>query len=442
MLKQQGEYNTKNHELQNCHMYDQRTTYHNTPTPSPKSLSAHTVKQEFLAKTRETLIKERNIYLANQIIHTASSGIKWLLLYPKQYRILLFADANQIIGRHKSPNKYESKEPGCLHAWNNMQIEHIKHLADKNHDHTFISLNFYLDTHRWVTKDVRNLYCESKPGELRDITHTFTFCNHYCTLKGLRSAIHFQHALACEHFNLRGWNHNTYLFQTKLPNQEWTPASDYFLLNKDGFIPSACEDDTYYSFTQLRQRYRPLLGIRSLAQFHQHRFKECTTELLNRLNDRLNAIFWGNFSKQERLHQTLLVISEYLPRLQQIHITTDGSSRTNIAVINYIMISFGYPPFTFWNPNHTNMVDSYDCYQQLLAALNNSCILIASSKKSTDALAEFMPAFEAINKNRTSHHTKQRAIGTGELSEAYISQGLKLTETLNNFLDTLDDQNK
>ncbi|GAA4648840.1 hypothetical protein GCM10023116_11140 [Kistimonas scapharcae] len=80
-----------------------------------------------------------------------------------------------------------------------------------------------------------------------------------------------------------------------------------------------------------------------------------------KMNKKLVTLCKSKKDEEARLDALLDILSKAIPRLQQLHIPMDGTGRTNLLLIHYLLAYCDLPPVVLMDPNATSILHKKRC---------------------------------------------------------------------------------
>ncbi|WP_081622090.1 Fic family protein [Endozoicomonas elysicola] len=313
----------------------------------------------------------------------AKQGILYFKNIPPQYLILFFADPKQIIHDGVSPKEYDARETGCTKAWCKGMEYILELLSDAGDSNPVVHWGMYLKLNQILTSNVLKTLSDHKPGSLRSVFSEFKSEHH--TSEGISRALQYKNDLEEKNSYMSGSSDYELTYQCGFEIETKNTEAKYIKKRMDEHQVRCLSDSTscQLTFTAVSPKIPEFLECCNpdtvkLDEFNEYEKKEFKKQLkkvseglINKLNNSLAKLLVESHNRSDQLNGLIDSLSEFLPKISQVHPFMDGNGRTNNLLIHYLFARFGFPPPLLMNPNHIDLIDENQCRQVLKAGLNN-----------------------------------------------------------------------
>lgn len=367
---------------------------------------------------------------------TLPDGIKYYCFIAEHERILFFQDPQQLLIQGVTPDTYEAREPGCTRAWIKCMIYMLEliHSREKQNN-PILTLALYLKFNELLSGNVSNMLESHNPGQIRSSYVHYKNTTH--TDKGVVNALLYKAKVEGKYKGCRGTMCETFgIYRNN--SVHW--LSDRYLLgayqnyrNPTGAI--TLEPETVIFRPIAPTHYKHYSNTNAEDPQFRNELEQIMDKLLNKINRKLDTLYRKNGNSGQRFKGLVDILSKYLPRLQQLHPTTDGTGRTNQMLVLYLHAWFDLPPPLLMNPNATSIVNEKRCAKIFKAGMHNTLRLIRERSPLRDKI-DMLP-LESLSGKYYKKHTSYCLPERIQLSENFRRQSLGLTCMLNAELNAM-----
>lgn len=313
----------------------------------------------------------------------AEQGILYFKNIPPQHLILFFADPKQIIHDGVSPIEYDARETGCTKAWCKGMEYILELLSDAGDSNPVVNWGMYLKLNRILTSNVQKTLSDHKPGSLRSVFSEFKSEHH--TSEGISRALQYKNDLEEKNSYMSGSSDYELTYQCGFEIETKITEAIYIKKRMDEHQVRCSSDSTscQLTFTAVSPKIPDFLGycdpdavkVDDFNHFEKKEFekqlKKVAEGLISKLNNSLAELLVESHSRSDQFNGLIDILSEFLPKISQVHPFMDGNGRTNNLLIHYLFARFGFLPPLLMNPNHIDLVDENQCRQVLKAGIHN-----------------------------------------------------------------------
>lgn len=363
-------------------------------------------------------------------------GIKYYCFIAEYERILFFQDPKQLLIQGVTPDTYDAREPGCTRAWIKCMIYMLGliHSREKQ-DKPILTLALYLKFNELLSETVSNMLESHRPGQVRSSYVHYKNTTH--TDKGVVNALLYKEKVEGKYKGCRGTMNETFgIYRNN--SVHW--LSDRYLLgayqnyrNPTGAITLKPETVIFRPITPTHYKHNSNTNAED-PQF-RNELEQIMGKLLNKINRKLDILYCKEGNSGQRFKGLVDILAKYLPRLQQLHPTTDGTGRTNQMLILYLHAYFDLPPPLLMDPNATSIVNEKRCAKIFKAGMHNTLRLIRERSPLRDEIN--MLPLESLSGKYYMKHTAYCLPERIQLTESFRRQSLGLTFLLNAELNAM-----